>query len=123
MAGSREQMMLEMLKELRADSLGVEAAVLISSDAMPLASDMSDSLEEEVMSATASSLVAVGERVARDLDRGDVGQIYVRGEKGDLIVVTVNDNALLACTVDRSSKMGMTLLEVSRCASRLAEII
>ena len=121
MAGSREQMMLEMLKELRADSLGVEAAVLISSDAMPLASDMSDSLEEEVMSATASSLVAVGERVARDLDRGDVGQIYVRGEKGDLIVVTVNDNALLACTVDRSSKMG--LLEVSRCASRLAEII
>lgn len=116
-------MMLEMLKELKAESSGVEAAVLISSDAMPLASDMSDSIEEEVMSATASSLVAAGEKVARDLARGDIGQIYLRGGDGDLVVVKVNDNALLACTVDHNSKMGMTLLEVSRCAQRLAETI
>lgn len=123
MAGMREEQMMGMLKELRSDSNGVQAVVLISSDAMPLASDMPDGMEEELLSATASSLIASGERVARELARGDIEQVYLRGEAGDLVVVKVNDDALLACTVDHEAKMGMTLLEVNRCAQKLAEII
>jgi predicted regulator of Ras-like GTPase activity (Roadblock/LC7/MglB family) len=122
-AGSREEQMIGTLKELRSDSNGVQAVVLISSDAMPLASDMPDGMEEELLSATASSLIASGERVARELSRGNIDQVYLRGEQGDLVVVKVNDGALLACTVDPQAKMGMTLLEVNRCAQRLAEII
>lgn len=122
-AGSREQQMLETLKELRSDSNGVQAVVLISSDAMALASDMPDGMEEELMSATASSLIAAGERVAGELSRGSLDQVYLRGQEGDLVVVKVNDDALLACTVDNAAKMGMTLLEVNRCAQKLADII
>jgi predicted regulator of Ras-like GTPase activity (Roadblock/LC7/MglB family) len=121
--GTREEQMMGILKELRSDSNGVQAVVLISSDAMPLASDMPDGMEEELMSATASSLVTSGERVARELSRGNIDQVYLRGEQGDLVVVKVNDDALLACTVDHQAKMGMTLLEVNRCAQKLAEII
>ena len=123
MPGSREQMMLEVLRVLRTESSGVEAAVLISSDAMPLASDLSDSFEEETLSATASALMAVGERVAGDLSRGDVDQLYLRGREGNLVVVKVNNDAILACMVDNQAKMGMTLLEVGRCAQKLADII
>jgi predicted regulator of Ras-like GTPase activity (Roadblock/LC7/MglB family) len=115
--------MMEILRELRSDSTGVQAVVLISSDAMPLASDMPDGMPEELLSATASSLLASGEKVARELERGDIDQVYLRGDSGDLVVVKVNDNALLACTVDPNAKMGMTLLEVNRCARKLAEII
>lgn len=120
---SREEVMIEMLKELRAASPGVEAAVLISSDAMPLASDMNGTLEEEVMSATASALIAAGERVAGDLARGNIEHVYLRGDIGDLVVVKVNEEALLACSVDGNAKMGITLLEVNRCAQKLAGVI
>lgn len=123
MAGAREQQMVEMLKELRMDSDGVQAVVLVSSDAMPLASDMPNGMEEELLSATASALIASGERVARELSRGTIDQVYLRGNEGDLVVVKVNDDALLACTVDHAAKMGMTLLEVNRCAQKLSEII
>ena len=123
MPGSREQLMLEMLKELRADSSGVEAAVLISSDAMPLASDVSDSTPEEVICATASALISASEKAARNLARGNIGQIYLRGDDGDVVVVKVNDFAILACTVDRQAKMGITLMEVARCAQKLTEVI
>ena len=123
MAGSREQMMLDILGELRSDGNGVQAVVLISSDAMALASVMPDDMEEELMSATASSLIAAGERVAEELARGSLDQVYLRGGEGDLVVVKVNDDALLACTVDNAAKMGMTLLEVNRCAQKLAAII
>jgi uncharacterized protein len=122
-AGAREQQMMEMLKELRSESDGVQAVVLVSSDAMPLASDMPNGMEEELLSATSSALIASGERVARDLSRGDLDQVYLRCDSGDLVVVKVNDDALLACTVDHNAKMGMTLLEVNRCAQKLAEII
>jgi len=122
-AGSREKQMMEMLKELRVESDGVEAVVLISSDAMALASDMPEGVEEELLSATASSLMASGERVARDLARGNIDQVYLRCDEGDLVVVKVNDDAVLACTVDSQAKMGMTLLEVNRCAQKLASII
>ncbi|MBU1942267.1 MAG: roadblock/LC7 domain-containing protein [Actinobacteria bacterium] len=123
MNGSREDRMSEILRDLRADSPGVEAAVLVSSDAMPLASELGDSMDEELLSAMASSLVASGERVARDLSRGSLDQVYLRGEEGDLVVVRVNDDALLACVVNNQARMGMTLLEVNRCAARLSEII
>jgi len=122
-AGTREQQMVEMLKELRIESDGVQAVVLISSDAMPLASDMPNGMEEELLSATASALIASGERVARELLMGIIDQVYLRGDAGDLVVVKVNDDALLACTVDHNAKMGMTLLEVNRCAHKLAETI
>jgi predicted regulator of Ras-like GTPase activity (Roadblock/LC7/MglB family) len=115
--------MMEPLRELRSEGTGVQAVVLISSDAMPLASDMPEGITEEVLSATASSLIASSEKVARELDRGIIDQVYMRGEDGDLVVVRVNDDALLACTVDPDAKMGMTLLEVNRCARKLADVI
>lgn len=123
MAGAREQQIVELLRELRVESDGVEAVVLVSSDAMPLASDMSDGMEEDLLSATSSALIAAAERVALELARGNLDQVYLRADEGDLVVVKVNDDALLACTVDHAAKMGMTLLEVNRCAKKLAGII
>jgi len=122
-AGAREQQIVELLRELRVDSDGVEAVVLVSSDAMPLASDVPEGMEEELLSATSSALIAAAERVARELARGNLDQVYLRADEGDLVVVKVNDDALLACTVDHAAKMGMTLLEVNRCAQKLAGVI
>jgi predicted regulator of Ras-like GTPase activity (Roadblock/LC7/MglB family) len=122
-ADSREEQIVEILRELRADCPGVQAAVLISSDAMPLASDMAEAVDEEVISATASALISASERVAGELDRGDVEQLFLRGGSGDLVLARVNENASLACVVNHQAKMGMTLLEVNRCARKLSVIM
>ncbi|MBK5092889.1 MAG: roadblock/LC7 domain-containing protein [Actinobacteria bacterium] len=123
MADSREEQIVEILRELRADCPGVQAAVLISSDAMPLASDMAEAVDEEVISATASALISASERVARELARGEVEQLFLRGGSGDLVLARVNENASLACVVNHQAKMGMTLLEVNRCARKLSVVI
>lgn len=123
MADSREEQIVEILRELRADCPGVQAAVLISSDAMPLASDMAEAVDEEAISATASALISASERVARELARGEVEQLFLRGGSGDLVLARVNENASLACVVNHQAKMGMTLLEVNRCARKLSVVI
>jgi len=122
LSGSREQNLIDLLEELKAATPGIQSVVLVSSDAMPLASVSSDS-SEEVVSAMASALLQTSERVADDLVRGRVEQVYLRCEEGDLVVVKVNDNAHLACMVDRKAKLGITFLEVSRCARKLADVI
>lgn len=122
LAESREEMMVEALSDLLEEN-GVEAAVLISSDAMPLASQMPEDMPEELLSVCAASLLGSGEKVARELSRGRIDQVWLRCEEGDLVVVKVNDDALLACTVEPDAKMGMTLLVVGRCARKLASII
>jgi len=122
-ADSREEQIVEILRELRADCPGVQAAVLISSDAMPLASDMAEAVDEEAISATASALISASERVARELARGEVEQLFLRGGSGDLVLARVNENASLACVVNHQAKMGMTLLEVNRCARKLSVVI
>ena len=123
MSDSREEQIVEILRELRADCPGVQAAVLISSDAMPLASDMAEAVDEEAISATASALISASERVARELARGEVEQLFLRGGSGDLVLARVNENASLACVVNHQAKMGMTLLEVNRCARKLSVVI
>lgn len=122
MAGSREDLMVETLRDLRSGN-GVQAAVLISSDAMPLASEMPEDMPEELLSVCASSLLASGEKIAGELEKGKIDQVWLRCDRGDLVVVKVNEDALLACTVEPEARMGMTLLEVNRCAHKLAAII
>jgi predicted regulator of Ras-like GTPase activity (Roadblock/LC7/MglB family) len=84
---------------------------------------MSDSISEEVICATASALISAGEKVASDLSRGSIGQIYLRGDDGDMVVVKVNDFAELVCMVDRQAKMRITLMEAARCAQKLSEVL
>jgi len=120
--GSREERMQEVLRELRMDNPGVEGAVLISSDAMPLVGDTAEAAEE-VLSAMASAVLSTCERAADELARGPVQQVYLWGVAGDIAMVRVREDLLLACLVQRRARGGDTLQEVVRCARRLAGIV
>ncbi|MDD5747609.1 MAG: roadblock/LC7 domain-containing protein [Actinomycetota bacterium] len=122
MASTREQQMKDYLEELKEAGTGILSAVLVSSDAMPIAS-VGGEVQEELMSAMAFSLLQAGERVAADLNCGNVEQLYLKGEGCDFVILRVNDNAVLACTVDHDARMGIILLEVNRCGQKLVEII
>jgi predicted regulator of Ras-like GTPase activity (Roadblock/LC7/MglB family) len=114
--------MLELLKGLRATNPEIESAVLVTSDALPLGSDIDGPLDEEDMSVFVSSLIAATERALDDLDRGNLRRIYVMGETGYIIVFQVNDDISLACTIAEGAPMELALRGVSMCASRLSRV-
>ena len=123
MAVSREDRMLEMLRGLRSSRPAVKAAVLVSSDALPIASDIGSGMNEDAASAMLSALIAAGERAAGDLSLGKVERIYVRADAGYIVVFQVNDFVTLACTIDPGASMEETLRDVSACARRLSQVI
>lgn len=122
MATDRIERIGSILKELRSGLQDVEAAVLISNDAMALASDISDEADEEMISALSASVLSMGERAARDLKRGKLEQVYIKGDEGYLLMVHCGPDALLSLLVRPEAKLGVIFMEAKRTADELSKL-
>jgi predicted regulator of Ras-like GTPase activity (Roadblock/LC7/MglB family) len=110
------------LRDLRLGLQEIEAAVLISSDAMALASDIADEADEEMIGALSASVLSMGERAARDLKRGVLEQVYIKGDQGYLLLVHCGPDALLSLLVKPEAKLGVVFMEAKRTAEDLAKL-
>ncbi len=122
MASDRIEKMNSILRDLRSGLQDIEAAVLISSDAMALASDISDEADEEMIGALSASVLGMGERAARDLKRGVLEQVYIKGDQGYLLLVHCGPDALLSLLVKPEAKLGVVFMEGKRTAEELAKL-
>ncbi len=122
MASERIERMNAILKELRSGMQEIEAAVLISSDAMALASDISGDADEEMIGALSASVLSMGERAARDLRRGSLEQVYIKGDQGYLLLVHCGPDALLSLLVRPEAKLGVVFMEAKRTAEELEKL-
>lgn len=122
MATDRIEKMSSVLRQLRSSLQEIEAAVLISSDAMALASDISDESDEEMISALSASVLSMGERAANDLKRGILDQVYIKGDQGYLLIVHCGPDALLSLLVKPEAKLGVVFMEAKRTAKELSKI-
>lgn len=122
MATERLEKMNSVLRDLRANLPEVEAAVLISSDAMALASDISDDSDEEMISALSSSVLNMGERASRDLKRGILEQVFIKGDQGSLLLMHCGPHALLSLMVKPEAKLGVILMEAKRTVEELTRL-
>ena len=122
MASDRIEKMNSILRELRSGLQEIEAAVLISSDAMALASDISGDADEEMIGALSASVLSMGERAARDLKRGVLEQVYIKGDQGYLLLLHCGPDALLSLLVNPEAKLGVVFMEGKRTAEELAKL-
>jgi len=121
-ATDRIEKMNSVLRQLRSSLQEIEAAVLISSDAMALASDISDESDEEMISALSASVLSMGERAANDLKRGILDQVYIKGDQGYLLIVHCGPDALLSLLVRPEAKLGVVFMEAKRTAEELSKL-
>jgi hypothetical protein len=122
MASDRIEKMNSVLRDLRANITEIEAAVLISSDAMALASDLSDDADEDMIGALSASVLSMGERAARDLKRGVLEQVYVKGDNGYLLLMHCGSDALLSLLLRPEAKLGVVFMEAKHTAEELAKL-
>lgn len=122
MASDRIEKMNSILRDLRSGLQEVEAAVLISSDAMALASDITDEADEDMIGALSASVLSMGERAAQDLKRGVLEQVYIKGDQGYLLLVHCGPDALLSLLVKPEAKLGVVFMEAKRTAEDLAKL-
>lgn len=111
------------LSSLSTSSGDIEACAVVSSDGLMMASNFPAGLDEDRMGGMTAALVAMGERTARELNRGAMEQVYVRGKDGLVILMGAGPDGVLVALCNRNAKLGLIFLDMQRAATEIGKII
>ncbi len=120
---SKTDMMVERLRELQVRSPEIEASAVVSVDGLIMASSLPSSMDEDRISAMSAAMLSLGDRIAAELKRGELNQVYIRGTKGIIILMAVGGEAVLTVMANHSAKLGLIFLEMRRTTADLEDII
>ncbi|HPH94425.1 MAG TPA: roadblock/LC7 domain-containing protein [Anaerolineaceae bacterium] len=123
MTKSRTQLLVDRLRELQASSPDIEASAIVSVDGLTIASALPQGVEEDRVSAMSAAMLSLGERIANELGRGSLQQVYIKGEKGYVVLMAVGEEAVLTALAREQAKLGLILLEMRRAATDLEKLI
>ena len=123
MPGSRSKQMVEELKKLQISSPDIQASAVVSIDGLIIASALPGSVEEDRVSAMSAAMLSLGERISIELRRGDLDQVYIRGDNGYVMLTSVGQDAVLTVMASVNAKLGLIFLDIKRTAEALSELI
>lgn len=115
--------MVEELKKLQISSSDIQASALVSVDGLIIATALPASVEEDRVSAMSAAMLSLGERISIELKRGDLDQVYIRGDLGYVLLTSVGDDAVLTVLTNANAKLGLIFLDIKRTANILYELI
>jgi len=122
-AKSRNEQLVERLRDLQISSPDVEAAAIVSVDGLSIASSLPSNIEEDRVSAMSAAMLSLGERIATELGRGTLEQVYVKGERGFVILSAVGEEAVLTVLARQQAKLGLIFLDMSRAVKELEKLV
>jgi predicted regulator of Ras-like GTPase activity (Roadblock/LC7/MglB family) len=123
LAKSRNDQLAERLRDLQVSSPDVEAAAIVSVDGLSIASSLPASIEEDRVSAMSAAMLSLGERIASELGRGALEQVYIKGENGYVILSAVGEEAVLTVMARQQAKLGLIFLDMSRAVKELEKLV
>lgn len=113
----------EQLQSMRDFSPAVIGSLILTIDGWSIAEDLPNSFGEEPTAARSASMLALGQRIAQELGRGSLSQIFLKGDAGYIIVALINKQAALTVLCQEDSKMAMTLLDVAYSVEQLRPLL
>ncbi len=123
MGRARAEQMVSRLQAMRAAAPDIEASAVVSVDGLIIASALPAETEEDRVSAMSAAMLSLGERIATELRRGTIEQVYVKGDQGYVILSAVGEDAVLTVLANKDAKLGLIFLEMRRAAEDLAKLI
>jgi predicted regulator of Ras-like GTPase activity (Roadblock/LC7/MglB family) len=115
--------MVERLRDLQASSPDIEASAVVSVDGLTIASALPQGVEEDRVSAMSAAMLSLGERIASELGRGSLEQVYIKGQKGYVVLMSVGDEAVLTALAREQAKLGLIFLDMRRATEALEKLI
>lgn len=123
MAKSRTELMVDRLRDLQASTPDIEASAVVSVDGLIMASSLPQAIEEDRVSAMSAAMISLGERIAGELGRGELEQVYIRGDSGFVILMSVGEEAVLTSLIRENARLGLIFLDMKRAADDLEKLV
>jgi len=121
--GSRTERLVRRLQELQMNTPDVEATAVVSVDGLTMASFLPAGVEEDRVSAMSAAMLSLGERIASELGRGILDEVYVKGENGYVVLRAVGEEAVLTVLARQQTKLGLLFLDMRRASEDLGIIL
>jgi predicted regulator of Ras-like GTPase activity (Roadblock/LC7/MglB family) len=120
---SRSQLIVERLRDMQASSPDIEASAVVSVDGLTIASALPQGVEEDRVAAMSAAMLSLGERIASELGRGSLEQVYIKGSNGYVVLMSVGTEAVLTALARENAKLGLILLDMRRAVGTLSKLI
>jgi len=119
----RADMLTSILAELNGSSADIEASAIVSTDGLMMAALLPSNLDEDRVGAMSAALLSLGDRTAKELARGGLDQVLIKGDKGYILMTHAGDDAVLTVLAKPQAKLGLIFLDVKRAAESVGKVI
>ena len=123
MSDSRSDKMVKSLRAMQSAAPDIEASAVVSVDGLIMASALAADVEEDRVSAMSAAMLSLGERIAGELGRGGLEQVYIKGDSGFIVLTAVGEEAVLTALAREKAKLGLIFLEMRRAAEELVKLV
>lgn len=112
----------DLLEDLEAMTPNTEASAVVSVDGLMIASALPQDVEGDRVAAMSAAMLSRGERTANELARGQLSEVYIKGEQGYIVLMASGENAVLTALARKDARLGLIFLDMKR-AEEVATII
>jgi hypothetical protein len=123
MAKTRKDLMVDRLRDLQLSTPDVEASAVVSVDGLTIASSLPADVEEDRVAAMSAAMLSLGDRIAGELGRGALDEVYIHGNDGYVLLTSVGVEAVLTVLTRQKAKLGLVFLEMRRAAEDLERLV
>jgi predicted regulator of Ras-like GTPase activity (Roadblock/LC7/MglB family) len=120
---ARREQLVKRLRELQTNTTDVEASAVVSVDGLIIASSLPGGVEEDRVSAMSAAMLSLGERIAGELGRGGLDEVYIHGSSGYVLLTSAGVEAVLTVLAREQARLGLILLEMRRAAEDIGKIV
>jgi len=107
------------LSDLKIKVPEIESAAIVSIEGLPIASVLPQEIEEARLAAMTAAMLSLGERVAQEMQRGELEKIFIEGAYGYIITIAAGQNAVLTVSARKEAKLGLVFLDMARAAQEV----
>ncbi|MFO1414958.1 MAG: roadblock/LC7 domain-containing protein [Burkholderiales bacterium] len=119
----RADMLSSILSDLNGTSADIEASAVISIDGLMMAAALPAGMDEDRVGAMSAAILSLGDRTARELARGELEQVLIKGGKGYVLLTHAGQEAVVTTLAKPNAKLGLIFLDVKRAAEAIANVL
>jgi predicted regulator of Ras-like GTPase activity (Roadblock/LC7/MglB family) len=119
----RAELLTSVLSELNGSTADIEASAVLSTDGLMMASMLPAGMDEDRVGAMSAAMLSLGDRTARELARGELEQVLIKGNKGYVLMTYAGQDAVLTALCKPNARLGLIFLDIKRAADAISKVI
>ncbi len=123
MPAANVEPIVERLNSLCASNPGAEAAAVVGVEGLMIAASLPEEMGEERIAAMSAAMLALGERIASELGRGELEQVFIKGQAGYVLLQGLDENCLLTVLAGADATLGLLFLDMRAARKDLCKLL